>query len=474
MLFRNRVEAGRKLAAKLQRLRPERPVVVALPRGGVPVAYEVASALGAPLDVLVARKVGAPGHPELGIGAVAEGGVAFFDDRTIETLHVGREHVDRIAAAERAELSRRVTAYRGNEPPLDVRGRMVILVDDGLATGVTARAAIRALRSNGAASIVFAAPVCAPQTARLLSEEADRVVCVSEPAELFAVGAWYADFSQTGDDEVIALLRRARRDDLERKRSADRVSEEPQTGKRLRTEEAPKSDDRAQGPVRAEPVSIDAGRVPLDGTLTIPDGADAVVIFAHGSGSSRFSPRNRYVAGELERAGLATLLVDLLSKGEEQLDQSTGELRFNIALLADRLLHVTDWVAERMPGAKLGYFGASTGAAAALVAAARQRDRIGAIVSRGGRPDLAGDALPLVHAPTLFIVGGADSEVLHLNLRALARMEAGMVKLEIVPGATHLFEEPGALVRVAGLSASWLSQHLREVRVPTAHAGRLT
>jgi dienelactone hydrolase len=194
-----------------------------------------------------------------------------------------------------------------------------------------------------------------------------------------------------------------------------------------------------------------------------------VVLFAHGSGSSRHSPRNRYVAAKLREAGLATLLVDLLTPDEERADLVTGHLRFNIGLLARRLVAATDWLA-RAPethGLRVGYFGASTGGGAALVAAAERPEVVDAVVSRGGRPDLASVALPLVRAPTLLIVGERDEQVIGLNEQAMARMRAP-VRLEIVPRATHLFEEPGALEQVARLARDWLAQHLAPSTTATA------
>jgi len=208
-------------------------------------------------------------------------------------------------------------------------------------------------------------------------------------------------------------------------------------------------------------VGIGSDRLHLAGTLTVPASAAGLVLFAHGSGSSRHSPRNRRVAETMQRAGLATLLFDLLTKAEERDEEFTGHLRFDIGLLASRLRLATAWAGrdERTAALRVGYFGASTGAAAALVAAADEEADVGAVVSRGGRPDLAGDALPRVQAPTLLIVGGADEGVVPLNEEALARLRCTK-RLEIVPGATHLFEEPGALDRVADLAARWFVEHL--------------
>ena len=208
-------------------------------------------------------------------------------------------------------------------------------------------------------------------------------------------------------------------------------------------------------------VRIPAGGVTLDRNLTIADGATALVLFVHGSGSSRHSPRNQFVARTLNNAGLGTLLFDLLTPEEEAIDARTAELRFNIKLLADRLVHATNWAKQQHQtrNLRIGYFGSSTGGGAALVTAAEGSQDVGAVVSRGGRPDLAGEALPKVQAPTLLIVGGDDDIVIELNEQARDRMRCE-VKLEIVLGATHLFEEPGALERVAQLASDWFVNHI--------------
>src|SRR4051794_9013255 len=210
-------------------------------------------------------------------------------------------------------------------------------------------------------------------------------------------------------------------------------------------------------------IEIPAGPATLDGSLIVPASATVLVLFVHGSGSSRHSPRNQFVARTLNEAGLATLLFDLLTPEEEAVDAQTAQHRFDISLLAERLVHATKWAMEHPAthALRLGYFGSSTGGGAALVAAAEQPREVGAVVSRGGRPDLAGDALPRVKAPTLLLVGGHDDVVIGLNEEARERMRCE-VKLEIVPGATHLFEEPGALERVAQLAADWFLHHTLE------------
>ena len=209
-------------------------------------------------------------------------------------------------------------------------------------------------------------------------------------------------------------------------------------------------------------MKIPVGDVIVEGTLTLPSDAKGVVLFAHGSGSSRFSPRNQYVAKEFNKAKIGTLLFDLLTQEEEETDVMTAEYRFNIGLLAERLIGATEWLRNDLLTKSLafGYFGASTGAAAALIAAAKLPDEIVAVVSRGGRPDLAGEYLPKVVVPTLLLVGGLDTEVIELNRLAMDQM-TNEKKLVIVPGATHLFEEPGTLEEVAKYSANWFLRYLR-------------
>jgi putative phosphoribosyl transferase len=219
----------------------------------------------------------------------------------------------------------------------------------------------------------------------------------------------------------------------------------------------------APGENRTKEVEIPARGVTLSGELNIPRNAAGVVLFAHGSGSSRHSPRNRHVARTIRNAGLGTLLFDLLTRDEEAIDAYTRNLRFDIGLLADRLVNATYWLKGEFDHVRAGYFGASTGAAAALVAAAQLGEIVGAVVSRGGRPDLAGDSLPLVKAPTLLIVGGLDYPVIEMNGHAYAQLRCEK-DMEIVAGATHLFEEPGTLEQVAHLAAKWFRTHLHTSR----------
>src|SRR5881394_396115 len=216
------------------------------------------------------------------------------------------------------------------------------------------------------------------------------------------------------------------------------------------------------GTARARDIQIRSGAAVLQGELSIPGGAKGVVLFAHGSGSSRHSPRNQFVARTIREAGVGTLLFDLLTSEEEAIDMRTRHLRFDIGLLAQRLVDAAYWIKGDFDYLSIGYFGASTGGGAALVAAAELGETVGAVVSRGGRPDLAGEALPQVQCPTLLSVGGLDYPVIEMNEQALARMRCEK-ELKIVPGATHLFEEPGTLQEVARLAADWFQRHLHSV-----------
>lgn len=430
MVFDDRRDAGRHLAVLLARLAGERPVVVALPRGGVPVAVEVARAVGAPLDVLAVRKIGAPAEPEFGIGALAEDGTAVLDTAIARRLGVTQEELDRIVEREGRRIRQAVELFRGGRELADVGGRTVIVVDDGVATGLTDLAAVRALRARGAGRIVVAVPVGSAPGLDMLRQEADEVVCHTVPRELMGVGRWYRDFSQVSDEDVIALLAEA---------AASPQAEAPPAASSVRE------------------LVIDLDGIRLRGDLAVPPDAKGLVIFAHGSGSSRLSPRNRAVARRLESAGLATLLLDLLAEQEE----GRRDLVFDIPLLAARLEAVTRWTRDEpvVHGLPVGYFGASTGAGAALRAAAALGDDVRAVVSRGGRPDLASDRLPHVRAATLLIVGSRDPEVLQLNLDAAERLACDH-RVEVVEGATHLFEEPGTLETVADLASDWFLAHL--------------
>ncbi len=444
MRFRDRADAGRRLAAILGRFRHQSDVVVlGLPRGGVPVAREVAHALGTPLDILGVRKLGLPGHPEFGMGAIGEGGVRILDAALIRDAGISPSTIADVERHERTELERQARLYRGGRAPIALAGRTALIVDDGLATGGTARAAVRVARARGARHVVVAVPVAPMGTIETLRGDADEVVAVTTPPHFLAVGAWYDDFTPTSDAEVIRAL----------------------IPDRARTEVPPAraSEIRAH----SELVRIPVDSVGLEGLLDVPESATGVVVFAHGSGSSRHSVRNRAVAGRLRDAGFATLLLDLLTETEAH-DRS---LVFNTELLGRRLGAATEWIAHHpeLSALPVGLFGASTGAAAALRVAATPGIAIRAVVSRGGRPDLAGDYLRAVRCPTLLIVGGADEPTLEVN-RFAARALRGPNRIVVIPGATHLFEEPGALEAVARLATEFFATHFDGSSVPSALA----
>lgn len=431
-IFGDRRDAGRLLASGLQGLRGKEVVVLGLPRGGVPVAFEVARALDAPLDVIVVRKLGLPVQPEVAMGAIGEGGVRVLDHALIQRASVSDEALRATELREREVLESRVEELRRGRPRVSLRGRIAVVVDDGIATGATARAACTVARELGATRIVLATPV-APEGTTAEGLSADELVCFTMPRDFRAVGSYYRDFTPTTEREVVVLLDAAR------------------------AEAAVQRSDSIAPAVDAD-VEIPVDRIVLRGHLDLPAGARGLVVFAHGSGSSRLSPRNQYVARQIRgAAGLGTLLCDLLTPDEEDDRRRV----FDIPLLGRRLHQVGQWVLEQPEAVscRLGYFGASTGAGAALWAAAEPDSRAQAVVSRGGRPDLAGDRLAWVRSPTLLVVGGSDTAVLDLNRRAQARMRTA-TQLVVVPGATHLFEEPGTLEQVARLAAEWFSRYL--------------
>jgi len=440
--FQDRAEAGRSLGQKLAQVRGQDVVVLGLPRGGVPVAFEVAKALDSPLDVIVVRKLGLPFQPEVAMGAIGEGNARVLDSRVISLSGVSEDDLRAVERAEREVLESRIARYRHGRPRTDLSGRTAVIVDDGIATGSTARVACTVARQLGAARVVLAVPV-APSRALASLAEPDEVVCLISDRHFQAVGNYYRDFSPTSDEEVLRLLEAAAR----RRHPA-------------------RTDVPAHGD---EDVEIRSDGVMLRGTLHLPVPCEGIVVFAHGSGSGRHSPRNRLVASVLQRAGLGTLLLDLLSPAEE----ISRENVFDVVLLARRLTAATQWLGSREDTASsaIGYFGASTGAGAALWAAAEPDSRVVAVVSRGGRPDLAGPRLAAVRAPTLLIVGGADPQVLTLNRQAMALMRAP-TRLEVISGATHLFEEPGTLGQAAALATDWFVRHLLPAGNTQSAAGR--
>lgn len=423
--FRDRVDAGQQLADALSSLRGQHPLILAIPRGGVPIGRIVADRLDGELDVVLVRKIGAPGNPEYAIGAIDEAGTIQRSDDA-DLVDADDRYIRREAAEQLATIRARRQSYSLGHPSIDPAGRIVVVVDDGLATGATMRSALLAVRAHKPARLVCAIPVASPRGLQSVADVVDDLVYLSAPEHFRAVGQFYAQFPVVDDSEVVRLLMR------------------PPSG-------SPAS-------ALSEDIQIPADGLLLDGNLQVPEGARGLVIFTHGSGSNRHSPRNRQVAQAMHAKGLATLLFDLLSEDEAR-DISA---RFDIPRLTARLDAATQWAMRhpRTQALPIGLFGASTGAAAALVLAARYPMVIKAVVSRGGRPDLAGHgALARVKASTLLIVGGADGEVIALNRSALSILPCH-AELVLVPNATHLFEEEGAMERVAALATSWFLQWL--------------
>ena len=442
MEFTDRIQAGRMLAERLTEFSGPDVVVLGLPRGGVPVAAQVARHLRAPLDVILVRKLGVPSQPELAMGAIGEGGVITLNAEVISLTHAHPDDISRVEAKERAELERRADLLRGRHERLDLTGRTALIIDDGLATGSTAIAACQVARAHGAERVVVAVPVAPADAAARMRPHADEFIALKTPAQFLAVGYHYENFDAVSDAQVIEILGRYEPDAPTPEHVRSRISAHA---------------------TWSEDVTIPVGMTRLLGHLEIPADPIGIVLFAHGSGSSRLSPRNIHVAEVLHRAGIGTLLFDLLTVEEER-DRSNV---FDIELLAERLRAVTDWIrtmpeVTRLP---VGYFGASTGAGAALLAASFPSSDIAAVVSRGGRPDLAGIGLGAVKAPTLLIVGGDDHVVIELNRDAASRLRCES-KISIIPGATHLFEEHGTLDEAASQAADWFTDHMAGAHMP--------
>lgn len=433
-LFADRTDAGGRLAdyLKIHLINQEDIVVLGLPRGGVPLAAVAARALNAPLDILVVRKLGLPAQPELAMGAIAEGDFRVLNPEVLEFSTAAAHDIKLVEATERRELSRRASVFRKGRARVSLVGKVALIIDDGIATGSTARVACMAARAQGASRVILAVPVAPNHT---IIEEADEFIVLKRPSVFSSISEFYTHFPQVSDEEVIRFLAEAWRTNLG------------------------VLDVEVQVPVH----DLDLQTVNLIGHLLIPTNAKSIIIFAHGSGSSRHSPRNQLVSSVLQQSGFGTFLFDLLSEGEAR-DRCNV---FNIPMLGSRLLQVTTWLRKHHPVPSICYFGASTGGGAALWAASQPEANIVAVVSRGGRPDLAGSVqLHSIQSPTLLIVGGKDTDVIEGNKQALEQMSNCMQKkLEIVPGASHLFEEPGALQKVAELACNWFEYHTRNAEV---------
>ncbi|MFC9089610.1 phosphoribosyltransferase family protein [Nocardiopsis dassonvillei] len=429
--FADRSEAGRRLAERVRPFAVDEPLVLALPRGGVPVGAELALRLGADFDVLMVRKIGLPGHPELGVGAVAEDGRVLYDDRALARLHVPRQALSDTVAAERDELDRRRRVYRGERPPPRIAGRDCVVVDDGVATGGTARAALRMVRQAGPARLVLAVPVASPEAVALLREEADALVVLSAPDNFRAVGEWYRDFGQLSDDHVTAIL-------------AENAHTRPRSG-------------------RTRHVRVPVGGVHLDGDLTVPAETRGAVVMAAGEG--RADERWRSVASVLRQAGYTTLLMDLLTERERPPGSSgtAPDAASGVGAdeLGERLGAAAAWLRRTSDTADepLGVLASGDAAASALVAAARYPRDVAAVVAHGGRIDVAEASLPDVRASVLVLLEGDDSFLRELGEWTRARI-GGSTDLRVVSGAERLLRDSREWRRVAAEALDWFDRHL--------------
>ncbi len=429
--FADRSEAGRRLAERVRPFAVNDPLVLALPRGGVPVGAELALRLDADFDVLMVRKIGLPGHPEMGVGAIAEDGHVIYDDLALARLHVPRQALSDTVAAERDELDRRRRVYRGERPSPRIAGRDCVVVDDGVATGGTARAALRMVRQAGPARVVLAVPVASPEAVALLREEADALVVLSAPDNFRAVGEWYRDFGQLSDDHVTAIL-------------AENAHTRPRSGGTRR-------------------VRVPVEGAHLDGDLTVPAALRGAVVMAAGEG--RADERWRSVASVLQQAGYATLLMDLLTERERSLDSSDAvsdaASDTGADVLGERLGAAVTWLrrAEDTADEPLGVLASGDAAASALVAAARHPRDVAAVVAHGGRIDVAEASLPDVRASVLVLLEGDDSFLRELGEWTRARM-GGSTDLRVVSGAERLLRDSREWRRVAAEALDWFDRHL--------------
>ena len=436
--FHCREQAGWAVAQELGDLRgATRLIVLGLPRGGVVVAEAVADALGAPCDVIVARKLGVPGVEEVAFGAIAEGCHQIVDDPVRSYIGIPKALVQRVVERERRELERRVRAFRGDRQLPSLKGMIVVLVDDGMATGATMHAAVLAVRAHNPASITVAVPVASRAACESLAPVVTRVAALHVPEHFTTVSDSYEEFAQVSDDDVRRLLSLPAHASVAPVEAANRVSVE-----------------------QAVAIPVDTIGATIAGDLELPDDdrtPHGLVIFAHGGGSSRHSYRNAFLAAWLQAIGWSTLRIDLLLPDEQGQDARDGSLRFDIALIARRLTAAVDWsVRERVPGHQnVILFGASTGAAAAVLTAVARPGMVRGVMSRGGRVDLAAAAFDQVDVPVLMVVGTRDPDTLRGTREAL-RVLRGDPTLRLVRGAGHTFEEPGALGAVGRHVEAWL------------------
>ena len=462
--FCDRAHAGQALARTLRRADLGGDVtVIGLACGGVPVAREVADALGVPLGVMVSRKVGVPGIEEVALGAVAEGSDRVVADDMAWYIGVPSRLVDRLAARERVEVERRAYIYRSGRPLPDVKNRTVILVDDGLATGATLRAAALAIRNARPRRIIAAVPVASLTGAAEVRIDVDELVATIIPQKFDTIASWYDDYTPVCDEEVLGHLGRPTRVAIMTGRHvvSDILRD---VGNRIAP--ALLGADRRHAAERqiAIPGSGGALTAEFGGPEYLADAdepssaetARGLVILTNGDGGSRHSYRNRYLAGRLRLAGYATLRVDLLT-AEERRSERALSMACDLPRMTERLTSACEWTARaQVQGAhRTILIGASTGAAAALATAARRPGHVHAVVARAGRVELAADVLPHVSTPVMLIVGATDRDAIRRNGEAMRALPRGALLIRI-PRASHAFTEPGALGAVAEQTVRWL------------------
>ncbi|MGE0600023.1 MAG: alpha/beta fold hydrolase [Dehalococcoidia bacterium] len=417
MLFEDRDDAGRRLAAAVKARGFAGAIVLGIPRGGVPVAAYVARAIGGTLGVVVARKLGAPGNPELAVGAVTADGIPWINEDLARDTGANHDYLDREIASQAREAARREAAFDGGRRP-DVRGRAVIIVDDGIATGATALAAARSMRAAGAKPVVLAVPVGPPSTLRRLKDEADEVICLHEDSDFWAIGQFYRDFRPVEDDEVRRII------------------------EKFSTHESHRD------------AKIRRGNVDLATRLMTPGMRAPAVVFVHGLGSSKESPRNVVIASSFVDHHVAAVLFDLSGHGD-----SSDDPREGLEAYVDDLAAVFDW-ATRQPeidATRIAVAGSSLGAVVALKAVTEKRVQPAALVLRA--PPASVEDFAGLDIPALLLVGSRDGLVTTARGAAAA---SKTVELRVVPGASHLFEEPGTLEVATETTVSWTCDRLAE------------
>ena len=428
-MFKDRHHAAMSLLETIENfpLDKSNTVVVGLPRGGVPVASVLAQKLDLPLEIICVKKIGYPGNPELAFGAATESGEFVINSDIRRMSNLREDEIEELLDKHILIAKAKATRLRQGRAMLNLKDKDILLVDDGIATGATVEAAIKMLKHNKVNEIIVVTPLASEESVARISPQVDKVIVLETPSPFLSVGRWYRSFEPVSDIEVERIL--------------DQCQVQDQNKYQIN-------------------ITLNCNGQCLDGKLVKVSDEKAWVVFVHGSGSSHLSPRNNWVASELNAAGFSTLLFDLLTPQEDS-DYNT---HFDIDLLTERLVLAIKWLIHSdhfSTSTPIGLFGASTGAAAALVAAAKYQDEfpLYSIVSRGGRPDLAGEHnLRDIMLPTLLLVGSRDFPIIEYNEKAKNQIYNS--QMQLIANATHLFEEPGTLEKVAELTTNWFQQQL--------------